>query len=500
MNDNNGNPEENQSPKPLFETVSVDNTQPDMAQPEEISPEILNPEDVQKDSASQPEIAPSDQPFVYEENKMKYIFIGLAVLIIVVILILVIRFIAGSKNTSTVKDVTLVYWGLWEEEDIMEPLINEYEKKNPHVKIEYEKRSPQDYREKLISWSQKNNGPDIFRFHNSWLPELKSVTAPIPSSIMTNAEFEKTFFPISQRDLKIGNFYYGIPLYIDGLVLIYNESMFKKAGINSSPKNWDELVEYVGKLQVTNKEKEIITSGIAIGTASNIEHFSEIFGLMLLLNGGSLEKLDQPEAAGALEAYRRFAELPNPTWNEAMPNSITAFAEEKVAMIIAPSWQILNINAISKDLKMKVVNIPKPPGGKQVSLATYWVEGVSSTSKNQLEAWKFLKFLSQKDSMTKLFELENKKRLFGEPYSRVDLAQTAIQNPYIGPVIAQAVDDSYVSLPVCSRTFDNGLNDEIGIYLQNAINATIQGVSYSEALSTAQKGITQVFQKYKISN
>jgi len=498
MNDNNGNPDGNQSPKPLFETVAVENTQMNTSQPEEISPEVLSPEDAQGNSSFQPEITPSDQPFVYEESKMKYVFILFAILFFIGIFFVIVRFLTGAKPKEPIKDVKLVYWGLWEEKDLMEPLISEYQKNNPHIKIEYEKRSPKDYREKLISWSQKNIGPDIFRFHNTWLPELRSVTAPIPASIMPNAEFEKTFFPITQRDLKNGNFYYGIPLNIDGLVLIYNESMFKKAGINNPPANWDELVEYVGKLQVVNKDKEIITSGIAIGTASNIEHFSEIFGLMLLLNGGSLGKLDQPEAAGALEAFRRFAELPNPTWNEAMPNSITAFAQERVAMIIAPSWEILTINSISKDLKMKAIPIPKPPGEKQVSLASYWVEGVSSTSKNQIEAWKFLKFLSQKDSMTKMFELANKQRLFGEPYSRIDLAQTIIQNPYIGPVIQQAVNDSYVSLPISSRTFDNGLNDELRVYLENAINATIQGVSYSEALSTAQQGVLQVFQKYKI--
>lgn len=497
MNDDNVKQEENQSPKSLFETVPVNNLQGDI-QPEEISPEVLSPEDVQKDSSQQPEIAPSDQPFVYEESKMKYVLIIFAVIFFIGIFFLIFRLLTAGKASQPIKDVKLVYWGLWEEKEILDPLINEYQKKNPHVKIDYEKKSPIDYREKLISWSQKSIGPDIFRFHNTWLPELKSVTAPIPESIMKNSEFEKTFFPIHQKDLKIESKYYGIPLYVDGLVLIYNESMFKKAGITNPPANWDELVSYVGKLQVTNKDQEIITSGIAIGTASNIEHFSEIFGLMLLLNGGSLSNLDQPEAAGALEAYRRFAELPNPTWNEAMPNSITAFIQEKVAMIIAPSWQILTINAASKDLKIKVISIPKPPGGKQISLATYWVEGVSSTSKNQLEAWKFLKFLSQKDSMTKLYELANKQRLFGEPYSRVDLAQTIIQNPYIGPVIQQAIDDSYITLPVVTRTFDNGLNDEIKIYLENAINATIQGVSYSEALSTAQKGIVQVFQKYKI--
>jgi multiple sugar transport system substrate-binding protein len=49
-----------------------------------------------------------------------------------------------------------------------------------------------------------------------------------------------------------------------------------------------------------------------------------------------------------------------------------------------------------------------------------------------------------------------------------------------------------------SRTFDNGLNDEIVKYIENAINATVEGVSYQEALKTAKQGVDQVFSKYQL--
>ena len=78
------------------------------------------------------------------------------------------------------------------------------------------------------------------------------------------------------------------------------------------------------------------------------------------------------------------------------------------------------------------------------------------------------------------------------------MAPLLAQNPYLGAVIKQA--NNFASLPLVSRTFDNGLNDEIIKYLENAINSTIQGVSYKEALGEAKKGIDQVFTKYNISN
>ncbi len=64
-----------------------------------------------------------------------------------------------------------------------------------------------------------------------------------------------------------------------------------------------------------------------------------------------------------------------------MPNSITAFVQEKVAMIIAPSWEILSIKAQNPDIKLKVSTIPfNLPGNQPTSLANYWVEGVSKKS------------------------------------------------------------------------------------------------------------------------
>jgi multiple sugar transport system substrate-binding protein len=219
---------------------------------------------------------------------------------------------------------------------------------------------------------------------------------------------------------------------------------------------------------------------------------------MLLLNGGELTKLEQPEATGALEAYRRFAEEPNNVWSEEMPNSITAFAQGKVAMIFAPTWEILTIKSTAPDLKIAVVPIPNPPGGKQYSISSYWVEGVSKQSTQQLEAWKFLQFLSSKEGETKMYEIQSSIRMFGTAYSRMDLAELLVQDQYLGPVIKQAAEDRFISLPLVANTYDEGLNDEVVRYLENAINGASQGVSYGEALITAKKGIDQVFLRYKI--
>ncbi len=455
------------------------------------------------------EEAPQDMNFnlpppIYEENKNQYMFIVLGAVVFLIILVIIFRAIFSGKPAS--KPVSLIYWGLWEDKEVIEPLIAAYQQKNPNIKIIYQKMNPQSYREKLVSRSKAQGTagapvvekPDIFRFHNTWLPEIKDVVAPLPPTVMSGEEFDKTFYPVHKKDLKVGNYYYGLPLEIDGLVLVYNQGLFKKAGISTVPATWDDVTEIVPRLTVKDQSGQLITSGIAMGTASNIDHFSDIFGLLLLQNGGSLNKLDQEEAAGALEIFRKFSEPPQGYWTEEMSNSTTAFIQEKVAMIIVPSWEILSIKSANPDIDIKIVPVPVVPGTASLSIASYWVEGVSRFSSHQLEAWKFLRFLTEKENMTKLYEIQSKIRPFGEPYSRVDLAPLLVQNPYLSAVIKQA--NNFYSLPLVSRTFDNGLNDEIIKYLENAVNSTIQGVSYKEALKTAKEGIDQVFTKYNISN
>ncbi len=490
MEDNNDNKEKNSQMQPQYETVPLEKRDSSFEQPQEPIIEET-PEEVVT-----PEIPTSiDEPPIYKENKNQYLFIGLGGVIFFFILLFLIFSLFSNKKST--KQVNLIYWGLWEEKEIFQPLIDDYQKKNPYVKINYQKMSPDSYRDKLIVRSKNNQGPDIFRFHNTWLPQIKEVLSPLPQSVMTNSEFEKIFYDIHKKDLKVENYYYGIPLMIDGLLMVYNRSLFKRAGVLKEPETWEEIMDIVPKLTVKNQQGNLITSGIALGTANNIEHFSDIFALFLVQNGADLSNLNTAEAVSALEAYRKFAELPNQFWNEEMPNSINAFLQEKVAIIFVPSWQILNIKMANPELDFKVAKVPTIPGSKNISIANYWVEGVSRYSKNQLEAWKFLKFLVEKESLTKLYEIQAKARLFGTAYSRVDLANLLIQNEYLGPVIKQA--ENFVSLPLVNRTFDNGLNDGLIKYLENAINSTIEGVSYSEALKTMSEGVQQIFNRYNVN-
>lgn len=394
------------------------------------------------------------------------------------------------------KDVNLTYWGLWENEAMVQSVINDFQVKNPKIKITYIKQSPRQYRERLSAAISRGDGPDLFRFHNTWMPMLKNELSQAPKTAITASEFSEIYYPVTQADLVSDQSVYGIPLMIDGLGLYYNEDLFSAAGITGPPTTWEELLSMVPKIAKPDGAGFAV-SAIALGTANNVEHFSDILTLMMFQNGASPADLTSPAAEEALVFYRKFATASDPiyTWNQTLDNSIYAFASGRVAMILAPSWRVFDIKQINPSLRFKIAPVPQLPGGA-VAWASYWAEGVSVKSKNQEVAWEFLKFLSSRESVIKLYTEASKTRLFGEPYARLDLAETLKTDPYVGAYISQASNAK--SFPLSSRTFDNGLNDKLIKYLEDAVNSVDSGAAPSAALRTASAGFNQVFGTYGI--
>ena len=199
------------------------------------------------------------------------------------------------------------------------------------------------------------------------------------------------------------------------------------------------------------------------------------------------------DAAASLSFYHLFAEEGINVWDETLDNSIVAFANGKVAMIFAPSWQVFTIRQINEQLKFQIIPVPQL-AGTNTTWAAYWVEGVSGKSKHIDQSWEFLKYLTQKETLVTLYTEATKMRDFGEPYSRVDLAQTIMDDPYVGAYIKQA--QTAQSFFLAGRTFDNGINDKMIKYLENAVNSLSDGVAPQAAMETAAVGFKQVLSNF----
>lgn len=399
----------------------------------------------------------------------------------------------ASQTTTTpasVKQTTLTYWGLWEPGSVMEQVLKDFSTANPGVVVNYVQQSPKDYRERLADALKKGTGPDVFRYHATWVPMLKSGLSSVPSSVISTDEYTKTFYPVVAKQLKTTDGFVGIPLMYDGLALYYNKQIFTTANL-PAPTSWAEVESAARALTVRSKDKKIERAGIALGTTANVDNFSDILGLLILQNGGDPSQPSTKLVADSVRYYTNFYKSLK-VWDETLPSSTYAFATEKAAMMIAPSWRAFEVKSINPNIQFAIAPVPQLPG-TNVAWASYWAEGVAKTSKQQDVAWKFLKFMSSKDVLLKMHEAAATKtpRLFGEIYPRTDMTAGLVSDLYVGAFLSDA--PKATSWWMASRTFDNGINDKIIKYYEDAVNAVNLGTTTpEEALKTTQQGVQQV--------
>jgi multiple sugar transport system substrate-binding protein len=403
----------------------------------------------------------------------------------------------STSDSNTAQITTLTYWGLWEDSQILKEVIAGFESKNPTIKIDYRKQSHRDYRERLQQAIASGNGPDIFRYHVAWVQMLSAELSAMPSTVMTATEYKQVFYPTAYNNLQVGGNIVGIPLMYDGLALFYNKEMLKTANIDV-PTTWAELRTAANKLTVPANVSErqngnITRAGLAIGNAGNVDHFSDILALLIIQNGGNPAEAGSQYVKDAITFYTNFIKQ-DKIWSDRLANSTTAFAKGDVAMIFAPSWRVHDIKNLNPNLDFAVARLPQLDIQKPAAWATFWAEGVNTKSKNKDAAWSFLKYLSTPEVLRKFYNDASQYRAFGEIYPRTDMVEELKSNELVGAYLADApiAKSWYMS----SFTHDNGLNDQIIKYYEDAINAVLSSTDTEKALETAVSGVNSVLTKY----
>jgi multiple sugar transport system substrate-binding protein len=392
----------------------------------------------------------------------------------------------GSKTSG---EVNLTYWGLWEPSSVMQSVIADYERDNPNIKITYTMQSPKNYRSRLQSAISGGTGPDIARIHNTWLPMLRKSLSPKPDSVSIDPS---QYYPTVRRDFVVGGKLYAAPLEIDGLSLYYNEDILKEAKA-TPPTDWNALRKLAFDLTKRNVTTGIIErAGIAIGTTTNVDHWSDILGLLILQNSGDPGKPDSTQVRDALTFYTIFS-TSDKSWDTAQPSSTYAFATGTVAMMIAPSWAVADIKAINPDLHYKIVPAPTLPN-TTTAWASYWAEAVPATSKNPAEAWKFLAYLSSPEVLQKLYTAESQIRPIGEPYPLTSQSSLLSSDPLAGAFVSQG--PNFTSWYMAGKTGDEGINDELIKYYEDAVNAINNGSTVEAVTKDLSAGVTQILAKY----
>ncbi len=387
----------------------------------------------------------------------------------------------GGGSAAQSDPVTISYWRVFDGEDAFRDIISAYEAQHPNVNIDYRKLRFDEYEDELIRALAEDRGPDIFSVQNTKINEFSTLIDSMPSQVTVSEQqvrgtlqrevvlVNQTKPTLNTRQLKdrfvdqviddilvpvqtesgTVEVVAGLPYSVDTLALYYNKDLLNAAGIPTPPKTWTELQTQVTALTSYDAGGEIEQSGVALGTADNIERAVDIASLIMMQAGTQMtdergrvsfasgQTIDGEKTEPAINALTFYTDFANPvkeaySWDADMPNSLEAFVNGETAFFFGYSYHAPIIETSAPKLNYAVSHMPQIAGSREVHFANYWIETVASNTDVSDWAWDFLLFATSEEQVPSYLARANK------PPALSNLIGSQLDNEFLG-VFAEQV-------------------------------------------------------------
>jgi multiple sugar transport system substrate-binding protein len=325
--------------------------------------------------------------------------------------------------------VTLRFWAMGAEGEVVQQLVRDFERENPRIRVQVQQIPWSAAHEKLLTAHVGDATPDVAQLGNTWVPEFSALDAlaPLDARLAASPSMPKTaYFPGIWDTNVVGDTVYGIPWYVDTRVLFYRTDLLKQAGYDSVPQTWAGWTEAMRRMQArmgpgqhaallpTNEWTQPVIFGLQTGSP-------------LLKDGGRYGAFREPAFRRAFRFYVSLYRqgLAPAVSNTQVANLYQEFERGNIAMYVTGPW---NIGEFGKRLppsmqdKWSTAPLPGPNGpGESVAGGASLV--VFRSSPHPAEAWKLVEFLSRPEQQVRFY------RLTGDlPARREAWADTALAN------------------------------------------------------------------------
>lgn len=307
---------------------------------------------------------------------------------IIPILLLLVLICSGCAQKDTRTVIEFASWGSKSEIDILKPILSDFEKENPEIKIDF-MHIPQNYFQKIHLLFASNTAPDVIFINNLYLPIYAN--ANLLEELTVN---QNDFYPQALEALSWNGKLYAIPRDVSNLVVFYNKDLFDRKNITypTSEWNFDDFLKTAQKLTDKN------TFGVS---------FEEdpLFYLPYLMSNGGGILPSEIEKKGSQYGLNFYADLRKkyhvaPLKSESASATMAQmFLQQKLGMYISGRWMVPKLRE-EADFDWDVTQFPKGTNGSIVQLdASGWA--IAKSSKHKEEAQKLVNYLASSKNSEK---------------------------------------------------------------------------------------------------
>lgn len=427
-------------------------------------------------------------------SRNQKIILGVVGVIILILILIFFGVIPGLRSSQENLKADLEFWGVADNKSAYQAVIDQFQNLYPGIRINYRQfDDPRAYENELINALAANRGPDIFMFHNTWLPKHYDKISPLPQEKLSFAAFknDQLFPQVVEQDFIANKIIYALPLSIDSLALIYNKDIFNQSGVALTPATWEEFQNIIPRLRIMDKNSQLSRAAAAIGGSNkSVGRATDLLSILMLQTGTQMTDKDFTRATfasgglNALEFYTRFANPANfdYTWNEAFRYSSDAFAGGSVAMIFNYAEQLAELKTKNPFLNLAVALLPQRDPTNAVNFANYWGYTVSQKSSYPDLAWDFILLLTANKENAKTYLQATKK-----PPALNLLIREYLNDPELGVFTKQILT---------AKSWPQIDNNAVETIFSDMIESVISGKqTVQTALSQAEAQITQLMKR-----
>ncbi|MCG8478798.1 MAG: extracellular solute-binding protein [Spirochaetales bacterium] len=403
----------------------------------------------------------------------------MVVCLIVLLVTSLVPLTAGGGAEAAEDDVvTIRFFHRWP----MEPrftyfneAVAEFERLNPDIRIEMDMVENETYKEKIRVLVSSDDIPDVF---TSWSDSFalnlvrSGRVRPLNDLLERDAPFANSFIQSQIDPFTFDDTVYGLPLTIDGKVLVYNVAMWEEAGITEEPHTFDELLAILDRLQAAGHEVPIL-EGLANPWA--ISHYlGTMFQRYLpadVIAGDYAEatgEFTHPGYATTIERFMQLVEYMGPAATSLTHTEVrNLFIAGRLPMMYMQFAEFGYVQAADNAPEYGFFNFPAFADGQgDPTLLTGAPEGfmMSTTTQYPEQAERFLRFLLSYENTSRFV------RDVGAPVAVVGAVSE--ENSY--PTLMQAID-LINTIGGSTPWFDNAVNIRVADAFMRGVQSAAAG-------------------------
>lgn len=361
---------------------------------------------------------------------------------------------ASCEEEGTCVDIggSVAIWGTLPADSINGLLTEIREDDESFNSVSYRYVPPENFDQEFLNALADQTSPDLLLMSHEKMVEHRNRLQTISYENYPIRDFRSQYIDGAEIfALKDG--IYAFPIMVDPLMMYWNRDNLSDKGLLTAPKTWEDLIgNYAPALTVRDFNRNIQSSGVAMGEYSNVKNAFPIISMLLLQAGSALvleedreyrvlldSTADQSSGAFAksLEFYTGFSSVNNSlySWNRSFNLDRDRFLSEDLSIYFGFGSEGKDLETKNPNLSFDIAEVPQNLGGNKRTYGNFYGFFVPKVAKNKTGAFVVMQALSSDTNAKKI----------ADGYSMAPVSRSSVtagSNDVYGRIIYQSVPNT----------------------------------------------------------